>query len=151
MHMKNLISWVCRECLIIEKRNSIGASGLPFSFFLHHFVSMRRMVTRVGALESPDLGGPFKYFEYVHRTSRKFFRAVWSQILQFLWTLRKNGSKFGIPKIRKKFILETENFFSLIFLKIILESQNNIWVVTKLSETYPNASEHISLIFLVFS
>ena len=63
-------------CLELEKRNSIGASGLPFSFFLHHFVSMRRMVTRVGALESPDPGGPFKYLEHVHRTSRKFFRAV---------------------------------------------------------------------------
>ena len=64
--------------------------------------------------------------------------------------------KIRHPQNPKKLILEAENFFSLIFfffffLKIILESQNNIWVVTKLSETYPNASEHISLIFLAFS
>ena len=59
--------------------------------------------------------------------------------------------KIRHPQNPKKFILEAENFFSLIFLKIILESQNNIWVITKLSETYPNASEDILLIFLTFS
>ena len=95
----------------LEKWNSKGASCRRFLFFLHHFVSMGRMVTRVGALESPDLGRHFKYFEHVPQTSRKFFRAIWSQVLQFLWTLRENASKFGIPKIRKKFILEAENFF----------------------------------------
>ena len=34
------------------------------------------MVTGFDALESPNLDGPLKYFDHVHRTSRKFFRAV---------------------------------------------------------------------------
>ena len=33
---------------------------------------MRRTTTRVGALESPDLGGPYRYLEHMLLTSRNF-------------------------------------------------------------------------------
>ena len=35
-----------------------------------------RMTTRVGALQSPELGASFRYFKHMCMTSRKFFRGL---------------------------------------------------------------------------
>ena len=37
------------------------------------------MTTRVGALESPDVGGPSRYLGWLPTTSRKFFTEIWKK------------------------------------------------------------------------
>ena len=56
------------------------------------FWSMRRMTARVGAFESPDLGGPFRYLKHILLSSRKFFRDLWSRRVQSKWA--KSQVKF---------------------------------------------------------
>ena len=124
----------------LEKRNSKVASGTRFLFFLHHFVSVCRMVTRVGALESPDIGGHCRYLKHVDLTSRKFFRDVWSRKLHFFLNSMKNGSKSKTSQIGKIDFWGQNVFFSLKFFEIVLQSWDNNWVTSELSETLSDVS-----------
>ena len=97
--------FMCRKIVMcigeLEKWNSKARWGPRFLVFLHHFVSVCRMITRVGALESPDVGGHCRYLEHVYRTPRKVFRGVWSQKLHFFLRSMKNGPKSKTSQIGK--------------------------------------------------
>ena len=54
---------------------------------------MRRMTTGVGALESPDVGGPSRYLEHMFLTFRKNFQSLGSQ--DILHNLRQIDLNFS--------------------------------------------------------
>ena len=57
-------------------------NGRGEAIFSNIFCSMRRMTTKVGALKSPDTGGPSRYAEDAVLIYRKFFTRLWSWRVQ---------------------------------------------------------------------
>ena len=95
--LKNPILYILRckthvgSCFLFH----IGFMLFPVSYWFHigcFFQKNRKYgnffliyATRVGALESPDLGGPYRYLGHLLLTSSKYFRSSWSQQVFEKW------------------------------------------------------------------
>ena len=60
------------------------------------FWSMRRMTARIGAFESPDLGGPSRYLKHILLSSRKFLGT--SEVEEFSQNEQNLKSSFEISR-----------------------------------------------------